>query len=123
MSGPQQSDATGPQVIEIEALRVSPTAARFEGASFGGVAASSFIVSHGPGAGSRLHVHPYPEVFIVLRGRVTFQVGDQVLTVPGGQIVVAPGGTPHKFTNTGAEALGMVSIHPNDHVIQEDLQE
>jgi mannose-6-phosphate isomerase-like protein (cupin superfamily) len=59
----------------------------------------------------------------VLRGEATFQVGDRTLTVLGGRIVVAPGATPHKFTNTGGEPLGMVSIHPSDHVIQDDLEE
>jgi mannose-6-phosphate isomerase-like protein (cupin superfamily) len=110
-----------PRLIDVESLRRSPTAALFEGARFGGVGASSFILTHAPGVGPPLHVHPYPEVFILLGGEATFQIGDQVMVVRGGQIAIAPGGTPHRFTNTGAEPLSMVSIHPSDHVIQENL--
>jgi mannose-6-phosphate isomerase-like protein (cupin superfamily) len=112
-----------PQVIEMETLRTSPTAVRFEGAPFGGIPASSFIVATPPGLGPSLHVHPYPEVFIVLHGEVTFRVGDRTIEAHGGQIVIGPANVPHKFTNTGTEPLSIVSIHPNDHVIQEDLEE
>jgi mannose-6-phosphate isomerase-like protein (cupin superfamily) len=110
-------------VVETESLRQSPTAALFEGAEFGGIAASSFILSTPPGAGPSLHVHPYAEVFVVLHGQVTFRVGDRTIEAHGGQIVIGPARVPHKFTNTGAEALSMVSIHPNDHVVQEWLRE
>ena len=115
--------ASEPRLIEIESLRQSPTAALFEGARFGGVPVSSFIISHMPGGGPRLHVHPYPEVFVLLQGEATFRVGDRVVPARGGHIVVAPGGVPHRFTNTGTEALSLVSIQPSDHVIQENLAE
>ena len=56
-----------PQVIDMERLRFSPTAWLFEGVKFGGIQATSFIVATPPGRGVGLHVHPYPEVFIVLK--------------------------------------------------------
>jgi hypothetical protein len=37
-----------------------------------GVAVSAFVVDSGPGMGPSLHVHPYPEVFIVHEGQATF---------------------------------------------------
>ena len=112
-----------PQLIETESLRVSPTAALFEGARFGGIPASSFILETPPGVGPSLHVHPYPEVFIVLEGQVTFRVGDRTIEAQGGRIVIGPAEVPHKFTNTGDGTLRIVSIHPNDHVVQRWLEE
>lgn len=112
-----------PQIIDMDTLRFSPTAVLFEGARFGGVQATSFIVSTPPGAGVGLHVHPYPEVFVVLKGHVTFRVGDRTIESHGDQIVIAPAGTPHGFMNTGSEPLSIVSIHTSDHLIQEFLED
>jgi mannose-6-phosphate isomerase-like protein (cupin superfamily) len=112
-----------PQLLEIESLRVSPTAALFQGTDHGGIPATSFIVDTPPGMGPTLHVHPYPEVFIVLKGHVTFRVGDRTIEAHGGQIVIGPASTPHKFTNTGTEPLSIVSIHPNDHLVQDAVDE
>ena len=77
-----------PLVIDMDALRFSPTAVLFEGAQFGGIQATSFIVSFPPGAGVGLHVHPYPEVFILLRGQVRFRVGDEKVEAHADQIVI-----------------------------------
>jgi mannose-6-phosphate isomerase-like protein (cupin superfamily) len=110
-------------VIDMDSLRFSPTAVLFEGARFGGIQASSFVVATPPGGGVGLHVHPYPEVFIVLKGRVTFRVGDRTIDAHGDQIVIGPARVPHKFTNTGTEPLSMVTIHVNDHLIQDFLEE
>ena len=112
-----------PLVIDMDALRFSPTAVLFEGAQFGGIQATSFIVSSPPGAGVGLHVHPYPEVFILLRGQVRFRVGDEKVEAHADQIVIGPANVPHGFTNTGTEPLSMVSIHVNDHLIQEFLED
>jgi len=116
-------NVTEAQVIDMDTLRFSPTAVLFEGAQFGGIQATSFIVSSPPGAGVGLHVHPYPEVFILLRGQVRFRVGDETVEAHAGQIVIGPANVPHGFTNTGAEPLSMVSIHVNDHLIQEFLED
>jgi mannose-6-phosphate isomerase-like protein (cupin superfamily) len=107
----------------MESLRYSPTAVLFEGARFGGIQATSFIVSTPPGGGPGLHVHPYPEVFILMDGQATFRVGDQTIAAHAGQIVIGPARMPHKFTNTGTEPLRMVSIHVSDHLDQEFLEE
>jgi quercetin dioxygenase-like cupin family protein len=112
-----------PQVIEMDSLRFSPTAVLFEGARFGGIQATSFIVTTPPGGGVGLHVHPYPEVFIVMSGQVRFRVGDRTIDAHGDQIVIGPAQTPHAFTNTGTEPLSIVSIHVNDHLIQEFLED
>jgi mannose-6-phosphate isomerase-like protein (cupin superfamily) len=111
-----------PQVIDMDTLRFSPTAVLFEGGRFGDIQATSFIVATPPGGGVGRHVHPYPEVFIVLKGQVTFRVGDRTFEAHANQIVIGPAEMPHGFTNTGAEPLSIVSIHVNDHLIQEFLE-
>jgi hypothetical protein len=60
---------------------------------FGGLQPSA-----GTGDGPRLYRHPYPETFIIRSGEALFTVGDDVISAAGGQIVVVPLNTPHKFT-------------------------
>ena len=112
-----------PQVIDMERLRFSPTAWLFEGVKFGGIQATSFIVATPPGRGVGLHVHPYPEVFIVLKGEATFRIGQQTIEGHANQVLIAPAETPHGFTNTGTEPLSIVSIHASDHLVQEFLED
>jgi mannose-6-phosphate isomerase-like protein (cupin superfamily) len=50
-------------------------------------------------------------------------VGEDMIDVTGGQIVVAPAGTPHKFVNSGAGPLRQIDIHANDRFITEWLEE
>ena len=107
----------------METIRYSPTAWLFEGAKFGGVPATSFIVATPPGRGSGFHVHPYAEVFIVMKGEPTFRVGSKTISAHEGQIVIGPANVPHKYTNTGTETLSIVSIHCSDHLIQEPVPE
>ncbi len=91
--------------------RVSPTAHLFEGEEYG-VGVAAFIVDSTPGLGPSLHTHPYAEVFIVHEGRATFEVDGDDVEVGAGDIVIAPAGRPHRFTNTGAGRLLMTSISP-----------
>jgi quercetin dioxygenase-like cupin family protein len=72
----------------------------------------SVIFDHSaPGEGPRLHRHPYDETWVVERGTLTFQLGDERFKVGEGDIVIAPPGAPHKFTNDGPEAASLVCIH------------
>lgn len=100
----------------MENLRVSPTAALFEGKDDAPV--SSFITAHERDQGADLHFHPYPEVFVVLDGTARFTVGDEEVEVTSGHVVVVPEETPHGFKCAGDETLRIVSIHPNPTVIQ-----
>ena len=103
-------------VIPIEELRRSPTAALFQGR--GEVPLSVFVTAFERGQGPGLHVHPYPEVFVVETGTATFTAGDEQLTVSGGHIVVVPAETPHGFKGAGDDTLRVVSIHPSGTVQQ-----
>jgi mannose-6-phosphate isomerase-like protein (cupin superfamily) len=73
--------------------------------------------------GASLHVHPYPETWLVRAGQVRFTVGGQDVEATAGQIVVAPADVPHKFINVGNGQLEMICIHPSSRILQENLEE
>ena len=89
----------------------SPGAHRFIGAEQGRLPISLFLVDDRPGAGPRLHRHPYPELFIVHAGQADFEIDDARLIATAGDILIAPAQTPHRFTNTGDEQLRLTAIH------------
>lgn len=110
-------------VIESAELELRPGGTvRFEGAAHGS-GASFFHVRNAPGAGAARHVHPYPETWLVLAGRVRFMVGGEPVEAAAGHIVVAPAGVPHGFVNPGPDLLEMVCIHPSPRILQTDLGE
>ena len=106
-------------VIPIEDLRRSPTAALFQGGDE--LAASIFVTEYERGQGPDLHLHPYPEVFVVETGTARFTAGDEQLEVAGGNIVIVPAETPHGFKCAGDDRLRVVSVHPSPTVQQTDL--
>jgi len=79
--------------------------------AFGADISVIFHSSDKPGGGPRLHVHPYPEIFIVTRGRAMFTLGDDVLEAEAGQIIVVPANVPHKFANLGPGLHEGIHIH------------
>jgi mannose-6-phosphate isomerase-like protein (cupin superfamily) len=107
-------------VTPIDDIRLSERAALFQGRDEIGV--SMFITQYNRGEGPHLHLHPYPEAFIVQEGTAVFTAGDEELTVPAGNVVVVPAETPHGFKNPGDELLRVVSVHPNPVVEQTDLE-
>jgi len=50
---------------------------------------------------------------VVQEGQVTFPIGDTTREVRGGEMVLAPANTPHKFMNSGEEPLHMIAIQVN----------
>jgi quercetin dioxygenase-like cupin family protein len=103
-------------VIPIEDLRRSPTAALFQGREEIGV--SVFVTRFERGQGPDLHVHPYPELFVVETGTAAFTVGEDELIVGGGHVVIVPAETPHGFKGAGDDTLRVVSVHPSGTVQQ-----
>lgn len=106
-------------VIPIEDLRHSPTAALFQGRDE--VPVSIFVSEYQRGQGPALHLHPYPEVFVVQTGTAAFTAGDEELTVTGGNVVVVPAQTPHGFKGAGDDTLRVVSVHPSGRMQQTEL--
>jgi mannose-6-phosphate isomerase-like protein (cupin superfamily) len=94
---------------------------KFEGAPYGSPA-SFFHVKNEPGAGSSLHVHPYPETWIVRSGRALFTVGKEQIEAGSGNIVIAPADLPHQYLNIGTDQLEMFCIHPSPQIIQEAVE-
>ena len=107
-------------VIPIEDLRRSPRAALFQGRDEAPV--SIFVTQYERGQGPSLHLHPYPEVFVVQSGTATFTAGDEQLTVAAGHIVIVPAETPHGFKCAADDTLRVVSVHPSPTVRQTDLE-
>ena len=96
-------------------------AGRIEGVAHG--ATISLILDHSePGQGPRLHRHPYDETWIVQEGNLTFHLGDTRHQAGPGDIIFAPPGVPHKFTNNGPGRSKLVCIHANPTIIGEWLE-
>jgi mannose-6-phosphate isomerase-like protein (cupin superfamily) len=92
-----------------------------QGAAHG--ATISLILDHSePGHGPRLHRHPYDETWVVHEGNLTFHLGDDQLQVGPGDIVIAPPGVPHKFTNDGPGPSNLVCIHASPVMSTEWLE-
>jgi len=86
-------------------------------------ATMSLILDHSePGHGPRLHRHPYDETWVVVEGNLTFQLGDDRHHAGPGDIVIAPPGVPHKFTNDGSGRCNLVCIHSSPTMITEWLE-
>jgi quercetin dioxygenase-like cupin family protein len=107
-------------VIPIDEVRRSERAALFQGRDHAPV--SIFVLTYQRDQGPDLHLHPYPEVFVVQEGTALFTAGDERLTVTGGHIVVVPPDTPHGFKGAGDDTLRVVSVHPSPSVIQTNLE-
>jgi quercetin dioxygenase-like cupin family protein len=75
-----------------------------------------------PGQGPRLHRHPYDETWVVQEGNLTFQLGDERCRARTGDIVIAPPGVPHKFTNDGPGRSKLVCIHASPVMSTEWLE-
>jgi mannose-6-phosphate isomerase-like protein (cupin superfamily) len=95
----------------------------FEGRQYPDTDVSFIWVDMPPGDGVRLHKHPYQEIFVIQEGRATFTVDTTTLEVQAGQIIIVPGGTPHKFINSGTQSLRQIDIHHSQQFITEWLED
>ena len=83
----------------------------FVGERFGGVAACVIFVEAPPGAGPRLHRHPYVELLMVIEGTATFDDGSSRRELGPGEMAVVDAYQPHAFTNAGTTTLRQIDIH------------
>jgi mannose-6-phosphate isomerase-like protein (cupin superfamily) len=99
---------------------------RFHGEWEGGMRGANIcvIANHieGTGGGPKLHRHPYPETFVIRKGRGLFTVGDRKIEAQAGEILVVPAGTPHKFENFGPGPLETLDVHESGSFITEWLE-
>jgi quercetin dioxygenase-like cupin family protein len=89
----------------------SETADIFYGHEHGNVPVSMFLVHNRPGDGPGVHRHPYAEIFVVHGGEARFELDGATLTAGPGDVVIAPPGAAHRFTNTGPGELSMTCVH------------
>lgn len=98
-------------VFNLDEMQFSPTTWLFEGGPRAAVDVSMFIVSTPPEGSVELHVHPYPEIFLLLEGRGRWTVGNETSELCENQMLVVPPQTPHGFRNIGRQPLLVVSVH------------
>ena len=91
---------------------------RIEGADLGANVTVLFYTTDEIGAGPKLHVHDYDEMFIVRKGRALFTVGDRKIEAGVGDVLFAPARIPHKFHNMGPGRLETTDIHLSDRFVQ-----
>lgn len=99
-----------PHRAAVGDLAVSATASLFQGAD-AGTDVCVFVTRTPPGRAVDLHVHPYPETFVLLAGRGRWTVGPAAHDLMPDEIVVVRADTPHGFRNVGDEPLLVVSVH------------
>jgi quercetin dioxygenase-like cupin family protein len=64
-------------------------------------------------AGPRLHHHDFDELFCVLEGELTFQLGDELVTRRAGELAFVPCGVHHTFANlSDADARTLIVCTP-----------
>ncbi len=83
---------------------------------------SFIVIDAPPGSGSKLHKHPYEEVFVVQEGSAAFTAEEDVIEASAGQVVVVPAGVPHKFVNSGDGRLRQIDIHASERFVTEWLE-
>lgn len=94
----------------------------FVGEKHGGVGACVIFVEAPPGAGPKLHRHPYPELLIVIEGTATFNDGTSKRDVVAGEMAVVDAHQPHSFINSGDGVLRQVDVHLSPRFITEWLE-
>jgi mannose-6-phosphate isomerase-like protein (cupin superfamily) len=104
-------------LIKVESLRTGNLVGAEHGATI-----SLILDRSEPGDGPRLHRHPYDETWVVEEGNLTFRLGEDELDAGPGDIVIAPPGVPHGFTNNGPGRSRLVCIHANPTVVTEWLE-
>lgn len=109
-------------VIDRDAWAEDAEHWRGELQGFGGGVSLIFVSTEKVGSGPRLHTHPYAETFIIRAGRGLYTVGDTTIEAGAGQILVAPPGVPHKFTNLGPGRLEAIDVHVSERIVTEWLE-
>jgi mannose-6-phosphate isomerase-like protein (cupin superfamily) len=104
-------------VIRRNDLRPTPSrTVELEGEPYG-AGISLILVDNEPGQGPGLHVHPYPETWVVRSGRALITAGGEEVQAAPGDIVVVEPDTPHGFRNLGPTRLEIFCIHAAERMV------
>src|ERR1700716_825868 len=98
--------------IRSKQLPGGDSSREFEGKDHG-AGLTLILVNVETGHGPNLHRHPYEEIFVVHAGTGSFFVDELEVKAGAGDIVIAPTGTAHRFTNSGRDRLQLTAIHHN----------
>jgi quercetin dioxygenase-like cupin family protein len=107
------------RVIPVDDVRYTPAVAVFEG--HGDAPVSVYVTEFERGEGTPLHLHPYPEVFLVERNTALFTAGEEELTVTEGNFIIVPAETPHRYVGGSDDPVRVLSVHPSPEVVQTNL--
>jgi mannose-6-phosphate isomerase-like protein (cupin superfamily) len=111
------------EAYPFSSLPGSDSARIFEGYLYDDTGIAFIIVELLPGGGPRMHTHPYSEVFIVLEGEAMFTIDGQQMPAQGGEVLIVPPGTPHKFVNAGDGPLKQIGIHLSEKLVIDWLED
>ena len=81
------------------------------------------LVDNEPGQGPGLHLHPYPETWVVRAGRALVTADEEEIEAGPGDVVVVEPNTPHCFRNLGPGRLEIVCIQAAGRMITEWLDD
>jgi mannose-6-phosphate isomerase-like protein (cupin superfamily) len=109
------------EILTFDALRNPNGSVEFQGAEFGGVGASFFVLDFERGRGPSLHTHDYAEICILLEGRATFHGPDGDVDVEAGHVVLVPAGETHGFESSSDDPLRQVNIHVSPSMLSQWL--
>jgi quercetin dioxygenase-like cupin family protein len=109
------------RLIHANQLPGGSSSREFEGKDYG-AGLTLILVNAEPGHGPNLHSHPYEEIFVVHAGTGSFFVDESEVRASAGDIVIAPAGTAHRFTNSGSDRLQLTAIHHNANFVTEWLE-
>ena len=104
--------------LDLEDMKLRPTAALFEGKQRAGIDITMFVVRTPPGKFVELHVHPYSETFVLLEGSGRWTAGEAVTELSPNQMLVVPADTPPGFRNVGDVPLLVVTVHESGRLEQ-----
>jgi quercetin dioxygenase-like cupin family protein len=107
------------RVFPVDEVRYTPAVAVFEGHEETPV--SVYVTEFDRGEGTPLHLHPYPELFLVETNVALFTAGDDEMTVEAGNFVLVPANTPHRYVGASDEPVRVVSVHASPEVVQTNL--
>ena len=79
------------------------------------------LISVQPDKGQYSHSHPHDQVYLVLKGKGTFYVGDFAFEMQAGEVVNIPYNVEHSSKNTGSESLEYLNIRASDAVYHSNL--
>jgi quercetin dioxygenase-like cupin family protein len=117
-----QAQGFGVTAVKVDNLPYSNVAHELVGADHG-ASVTLVLVEAPPGAGPRMHSHPYEEILFVQEGEATFRLGLAERIVRAGEILIVAPGQAHAFTNTGTGPLRQLDIHVSPRFHTDWLEE